>query len=788
MFYRTFLFSNFLWPLKNHKIMKLKTQKVFIASLALLSATCQAVGAEGDAWNWPAYSPTINYSFKAQGITYTMPTKNYEGDCYKAAAGVTNKDWWSFVWGSNRNSLVSDVAIQNLLTHYNEEFSYITDSMGWPRDKRVQDGYRSTVYLYGSMDCTGSNDPTATGGWQSYVDGYPCVVASYYPVYSFDPSCPYSDRQSQMSAMIHEGIHAILTTLGAKHVHWFQEGGNTWLQQEMEVRRHGTYSGMGFLNATSVMAPFVPIECYSGWLLDGSFGGPGAQGVDAGGVCNWRRMLGGTQYSNIFPTFLGLWVSEGAVPWIWVNTTDNSKYILETMAGALGDAQTRRLIMEYRSKLAMLDMKGWSEAMRTLLNDNVGATIEAETTPCTHTVAPWTISPYVVTTDSSGWLIPENRTTPGWSGANIVPLKISGNTVKVHLKPLGDNMSLQLCYRATDGTPVYSRPSIGDSTVTLNITKAAQDNMVFAVVCNTDYAYKGDATRTKHHDYRLQLLEGVSGAGNANTKYYNDFNLDYDWNAVSHPDTSSTPSTPVTPVTPKNKITELVYNVTLPIASNYAPVLVALDSVAIKNALGLNSSVASVLGGSVNLYGLNVDGSFNKESTANYPGHWFNAAGNVCAYGTSSTLYSELVVNSMSVNIGNYPDNVQVGSSYTIRQALVRDTNQVNLIFNVQIAKASSSAKTVMAEDENGDMLDLFYGQDKTIYADYSVPFDCNVSMDLYTAYGALVRHLVNAHRQAGSYNQMIDLQAMGLSQGVYLIRLSYPGHQETKVAITAVR
>ena len=40
---------------------------------------------------------------------------------------------------------------------------------------------------------------------------------------------------------------------------------------------------------------------------------------------------------------------------------------------------------------------------------------------------------------------------------------------------------------------------------------------------------------------------------------------------IPHP-----PSTPVTPVTPKNKITELVYNVTLPIASSYAPVLVAL--------------------------------------------------------------------------------------------------------------------------------------------------------------------------------------------------------------------
>ena len=34
------------------------------------------------------------------------------------------------------------------------------------------------------------------------------------------------------------------------------------------------------------------------------------------------------------------------------------------MAGALGDARTRRLIMGIVSKLAMLDMKGWSEAMR----------------------------------------------------------------------------------------------------------------------------------------------------------------------------------------------------------------------------------------------------------------------------------------------------------------------------------------------------------------------------------------------------------------------------------------
>ena len=175
------------------------------------------------------------------------------------------------------------------------------------------------------------------------MDSYRCVVASYYPVYSFDPSCPYSDRQNQMS--FHDsrgGIHTIPTLDCQACALVFRREGNTWLQQrDGGAPPWQLYSGMGFLNATSVMAPFVPIECYSGWLLDGSFGGPGAQGVDAGGVCNWRRMLGGTQYSNIshLPRTVG---ERGCGALDLGHTTDDSKYILETMAGALGDAQTRR--------------------------------------------------------------------------------------------------------------------------------------------------------------------------------------------------------------------------------------------------------------------------------------------------------------------------------------------------------------------------------------------------------------------------------------------------------------
>ena len=108
------------------------------------------------------------------------------------------------------------------------------------------------------------------------------------------------------------------------------------------------------------------------------------------------------------------------------------------------------------------------------------------------------------------------------------------------------------CAIATDGTPVYSRPSIGDSTVTLNITKAAGQYGV-AVVCNTDWRLPG--RRHPHQTSRLPLaaVEGVSARAMPTPNTITTSTLDYDWNAVSHPDTSSTLQH-VTPVTPKTRL------------------------------------------------------------------------------------------------------------------------------------------------------------------------------------------------------------------------------------------
>ncbi|MDX8338986.1 T9SS type A sorting domain-containing protein [Draconibacterium sp. IB214405] len=477
-------------------------------------------------FTWPEYSPTLDYNFRDEYPTLAMPTKDLD-DC-PSVVGTQSSGWWTFKWGPNKRSEITEAAITPMLERLNKDFAYFRDTMGWPPDKRAKEGYRSAVYLYGSGLCTDAADTTALGGWMGAIsyqnESWPMILASYYPIYSFDPSCPYGDREAQMGAMVHEGIHAVLADMpGAKQAAWFQEGGNTWLQQEMEATKSQDYSEMGFLNAAAYIAPFMPIECYTGWLQDGSFGGPSAEGVNmfdgSQQICTWRRLLGGNQYGNTFPTFLGQVLGKGSVPWIWQNCPER---VLEGMGDGLGDMQIRRLIMEYRAKQALVDMGEWTGAIKKLLNANMGGSIGAEWQPSWIQCTPWKATPYVKTwmrDTENKILTPEPRTTPGWSGANQIPLLVSGTQVEVNFMPLGSNMTCQLVYRATDGTPVYSKP-VSSGSCKLKLDKVPANGVVIAVICNTDYVYEGEETRKAHFDYRLQLVEGIEGTASVNQKWY----------------------------------------------------------------------------------------------------------------------------------------------------------------------------------------------------------------------------------------------------------------------------
>jgi hypothetical protein len=477
--------------------------------------------------SWPSYNPTIYYDFKEDYPDFIMPTRNLP---FTTNVSWTMEDeWWSFFAGYKANPLVTQAAVGPMLRKLNEDFNYIRDEMGWPPDKAVQMGYRSAVFLFGSGLSTDNASNTDKGGWQSAItisgNTYPMILLSYYPIYCFDPSCPYSDLEYQTNAVTHEGIHAIFSSMpGRNNKSWFHEGCNVWLQTTMQNERaygeNYSVESFGWLAMSSVMAPFIPIECYSGWLTDGSFGGPDAEGVNN----NFRQVIGGAQYSEVFPCFLGEVLGKKSIPWIWQNCT---KHLLEGVADQIGDEQMKRLIREYRARLCLADMGRYSAAVKNMYETDMGAVIESDVAGVE--VTAWKATPYASSTmGEDGWLVPEERTLPGWTGANIIPITVDGDNVTVSFKPYGDlsnigNMSCQLCYRTSEGKTVYGKPfSSGSFTMALD-KDVPVDNVVFAVVCNLDYKYVTNI-RKNHYDYRIKT-DINSKASNIYRRYFSDFNI-----------------------------------------------------------------------------------------------------------------------------------------------------------------------------------------------------------------------------------------------------------------------
>lgn len=448
-------------------------------------------------------------------------------------------EWWSAFWGDNLNAEVGGQekameAAKNMIEKYDDDFAYIRDYMGWPPDRNARDGYKSFVYIFGSGLANDNTSNTEKGGYQSStnVDGrnYACVWASYYPFSRFrsDADKKWSDGDYQREAMIHEGIHAIFADLNAcRKSSWFHEAGNTWLQSAMNTERYNKYGEPGFLDACPFIAPFMPIECYSGWLQDGSFGGPTADGVNmynSSGqqICTWRNLLGGTQYGNAFPIILGEICGKGAIPWIWRNCSD---YVLKSIGSFLGEDTMRDLIQQYRSRMALFDIGGWKPGYRSVTNGNFGVVVKPEWEPYWINVAPFKLTMYqgLKLNSADQWMAPDTLTNPGWSGCNIIPIHVDSksNTATVEFRPEDTEMRAQLCYTTKSGKNYYSQP-VQCGTMQIDLTDRPANNVIFCVVCNTDYIYTNDnnqAQRKKHWDYRIRFGKGALQVADLYTKW-----------------------------------------------------------------------------------------------------------------------------------------------------------------------------------------------------------------------------------------------------------------------------
>ena len=105
-------------------------------------------------------------------------------------------------------------------------------------------------------------------------------------------------------------------------------------------------------------------------------------------------------------------------------------------------------------------------------------------------------------------------------GANQIPLHVKGDEVVIDFQPLGTNMSCQLCYRTGGGDVVYGEPvTSGECRITLQ--KKPANGVIFAVICNTDYVYKGEETRKAHFNYKIKPGTGVVRTADINKKWYN---------------------------------------------------------------------------------------------------------------------------------------------------------------------------------------------------------------------------------------------------------------------------
>ena len=521
----------------------------------------------GEYFDWDADGPKWSYDFRDEYEAIPAPTKihNFTQKNGKKANEV-HGDWWSIFWGDNLNSKCGDAAtakktMENAIKKYETDFAYIRNEMGWPPDINARQGWKSFVYVLGSGLSNDNTGQDEEGGWQGteYADGrnWPCVTATWAPMARFrdDASSIYSDVAYQTDAMIHEGIHAIFADYpGCKSSAWFQEAGNVWLQGAMNAKRGLGAQVSGWLGVGNLICPFMPIECYSGWLQDGSFGGPAAEGVNMygpnGQVCTWRNLIGGVQYGETFPIFLGLNVGQGSVPWIWRYCTD---YVLKGIAlgnasegvAGIGDEGMRQLILHYRAKLATMDFKESSNGMRNLLNNYFGQTVGPEYSngvydPSTGTITgrdnnnsqmacwidcePFKLTPYqtLYPNDDKGWMAPDPLTNPGWSGGNIIPIHVGDDGCEVFFRAEDDNMRCQLCYRTSDGRTFYSQPvkDFGKMVLNWDASNAPANGVIFIVPCNTDYIFTGDAQRKKHWDYRIKFGRGAYAVADIYQKWY----------------------------------------------------------------------------------------------------------------------------------------------------------------------------------------------------------------------------------------------------------------------------
>jgi hypothetical protein len=145
----------------------------------------------------------------------------------------------------------------------------------------------------------------------------------------------------------------------------------------------------------------------------------------------------------------------------------------------------------------------------------------------------------------------------------------------------------------------------------------------------------------------------------------------------------------------------LKYDVSLPLDTvNYRSIVVNLgtDTVTLLSKLGLshmsdlNTALGTVTDGvqsdnTITFFAIDASTRYDNAGklTANGFGHWFDANGDVCSWGTTDRLFSEFDPTTASFNIGQHPKHIKTGEKYKIIQLVKKGDYRVAFIFNVTV-------------------------------------------------------------------------------------------------------
>lgn len=117
-------------------------------------------------------------------------------------------------------------------------------------------------------------------------------------------------------------------------------------------------------------------------------------------------------------------------------------------------------------------------------------------------------------------------------------------------------------------------------------------------------------------------------------------------------------------------------------SNSYSSVTVNYDMGIVSRCLGLSTKQLSTFGSSKaanpRFLAVNADGSYyygttTTTSSSTVYGHWFDASGNVCSYNNSAYIFAEYNKNTFKCSVGQYPNHLTAGKTYTIRQAFQYD-------------------------------------------------------------------------------------------------------------------